>query len=334
MVHDNGKQIGGVIIDHVSKYLLKADVIGIGEHAHGDTVSWNWRLAVVEHLLSRGFDVDILLENLDFYVHQRKLGPKPATSCSVGLLEDGSAQFHPFLISGSDHTTWHKNMTEQFLALPRSRVRMFGIDVQQLSFPFMRDAMRPIVRRALSRVASEWENAREKEQTDGRLRNELNARTIAHFSVNARKRTRPTKVLYFAHNEHIAKGCKNCKSKNRSRADSGYKTEGMYLIEHHGVRYVSIATFSPKLWNTWQAGPPRMRKTKLPEYFATRLKRNTVMCVAGGKKNKNERTHQESIISTDNIDMEYYTTDDFDFTLMQYSSVELGPSFCKSHQRG
>jgi len=186
---------------------------------------------------------------------------------------------------------------------------MFGIDVQQLSFPFMRKAMRSIVRRALDKVgvSAVWDGANREQKRSGALRNELNSRTIAHFTDEARKKQKPTKVLYFAHNEHVAKSC------TTSRITEWYGTEGMYLgeMDPH-VRYLAIATFSPVLWNTHAPGPPRKKKTVLPADISSRLKEDCVLLVAG-----------KTMTRKKSIDMNYYTTDDFDFTIMQHASPPL-----------
>jgi len=47
------------------------------------------------------------------------------------------------------------------------RSDVIGIDVQQLSFPFMRKAMRPPVRRALDRVSPVWDGAEQEQKRRG-----------------------------------------------------------------------------------------------------------------------------------------------------------------------
>lgn len=263
-----------------------ADVIGIGEDYHGDTVSWGWRMAIVKGLLDKGFRVDVLCENFDFYVGHA--GEKE-------MEKDG--YFVPNLLPYSDTGAWHRRMTREFMGLRRTNeVRFFGIDVQQLSHGFARESMRPPVRDILMRaeIRRRWDAAAAAKKKDGTLRNELQAVAIGRFAEKVKEaKARTTKVVYFAQNEHVALGCANAR-KNPGK----YLTDGMWLTRlFPHLRYLSIATFSPLSWNTWTVDrKPVLRRKKMVSCNGAKDDRRTC------------------------IDMGPYTTRDFDLTVVQSRS--------------
>ena len=280
-----------------------ADVIGVGEDAHGDTVSWPWRMAIVGRLLDEGFNLDILCENMDVYVDTRRHGITP------NYLRGGK-RFYPNMLPRSDTTRWHLDMTRAFMALPRSRVRFFGTDVQQLSFDFARLAMRAPVRRAFEErdIHRRWLRSSSRSRSGGALRNRLNAEVIARFAESAKVRPHKTKILYFAHNEHVSTGCV------QSRKDPTYVTEGAWmrrLFPH--LRYVAIATTSFRLWNVWDSDKPRLRKgiKYTQEDGASGHRDVIIVSDCGDTAASNTRLI---------VDMENYTSRDFDCTIVQKDS--------------
>lgn len=236
----------------------KIRLIGIGEHAHGDLVSWRWRHAIVEKLLSAGFRVVILCEQFDMYLtNTSPTSPKRMQDIDgdVELFRRYGNSFYPHMIPRSESTPEHFEITRAFSLLP---CEFYGIDVKQLDFDV-------IIGRACKKVRSSLAaSGAEKEWTegpkDGAQRNRLNAKMIHHFVKNNKKR-RNTKFLYFAHNEHVATDC------DETRSDPSYKTEGRLIRELYPdtTPYLSLATFAEHTWNTWEnSTTPRLLVDRIP----------------------------------------------------------------------
>lgn len=211
-------------------------VIGIGEHAHGELLSWGPRLEAVRAV---GRDkVVVLLDNLDYYVSGFRRRP-------VRFETNPDGSFMPHMAAFGDRTAEHLEVCRAFAGL---HVPCYGIDVQALNFPHMMQ-QRGLVGRALAEHRAAWEGATAAERKAGGLRNRLNAETILWFARRFPRRT----VLYFAQNEHVALACDN------SRRDPGYVTEGAVLRSALGAGgYLSVATFAPTLWCMWGSVRPRL----------------------------------------------------------------------------
>lgn len=228
-------------------------VVGVGEHAHGDLVSWRWREAIMRELRRRGVPFVVLCENLDFYVRgARRQGGR---RLEFRRHESGGlTSFTPHLVAGSDLTREHMRVTRRVARLAGGHV--YGIDAQAAGFPHL--AAAPSPGDYVSRIAGAsfrlWQAAPEAQRRDGALRNRLNADTILAALRSAPPRpglARPgaprPKLLYFAHNEHVATGCR------AARENRAYQTEGALLRAALGDAYLSVATWAPRLWALWGA---------------------------------------------------------------------------------
>lgn len=209
-------------------------VIGIGEHTHGELVSWRWRLAIMRELRSRGHTLAVLCEHLDFFV-------KGLTEGEPLTVDPEYGTFTPFLIADANISREHMAITEEVRKLSSD---IYGIDVQALDFPEL--PSRPRVARQLARHKKRW-GAATNTDARGSVRNALNAETIERM---AKEFPAGTIVLYFAHDEHVALSCEGM----REDLKYEYVTEGSLLRKSMGNRYRSIGTYAPSLWSHWGAG--------------------------------------------------------------------------------
>lgn len=281
-------------------------VIGVGEHTHGDLISWRWRLALLRELIDAGYDVEVLCEGIDWFT--TNTASPPIRLEDIGgnpdLFTFCDGDFYPHMMAGSNTKKEHFDITRTFSRLPKNRCKFYGIDVQQLNFPALHALAGRKVKEALhdSGAEREWNTASSRTRNNGALRNRLNAKMILHFSSLAAERektmknnTRPTKIVYFAHNEHIAVDCV------QSRENSAYKTDGNWIREigpDDKRHYLSLATFSEHTWNTWDMSkPPLMTVDLLPP----RTRKSGVI---------NGRSSPAIPLGDD------YVSGDFDFVLM------------------
>ena len=215
-------------------------VIGIGEHAHGDSVSWRWRLAIAAELVRQGRRLILLCENADCYVSGlRKRRPAFARDETPPPL----LPFHPFLpflMPMANRSQEHLEAARELARLAEGRV--YGVEVQAVDYPALLRCGGRYVRSLFARVdaAARW--AADANNSNGRLRNILNAEVVAQVHRDHPGHT----VLYLAHNEHVALSCET------SREDPGFRTDGSVLRRLLGRRrYLSIATYSPRMWSFW-----------------------------------------------------------------------------------
>lgn len=211
-----------------------ARVIGIGEHAHGDEVSWGWRVDIARALVRRGHRLVIACENMDCFVKGLRRRPGP-------VFETHKAKFFPYMMPYSDRSQVQMDAAKELTSLAEGRV--YGIEAQAVRFPAVLKCGGKLVADAIGKVGAvrRWRTA-----NDGKLRNRLNAEIVAEI---ARRHPRHT-VLYLAHNEHVALSCE------AHRREPAYVTDGAILRSNFGARYVAIATFSPSMWCFW-GGPLR-----------------------------------------------------------------------------
>jgi hypothetical protein len=250
-----------------------AHVFGVGEHCHGDLLSWLVRLDVARALVENGRRLVVLTENLDFYVAGlRRKSPRFITHGDAG-------EFHPFLVHLSNRTREHLDAARELSKLAEGRV--YGIDVQALDHPGVKGGQ--YVRSKMKGLTGP--------KGDGTLRNQQNAEMILRIV-----RDHPSHVvLYLAHNEHVALGCKG------TERNGTYRTEGDLLRRALGKSgYVSIATYARNHGSFWnEAHEWRVRrdraKTAPPMLTASRL---TVLT----------RSPKYSLGGD-------YTTADFDYTI-------------------
>lgn len=240
-----------------------ARVIGIGEHAHGDEVSWAWRLAVMRALARAGHRrLVVLCENVDCLVAGLRRGRQGRRPTAVAFdRNDGDPPsayppFTPHLVPGSCRSAVHLAAAREVARLARGRV--FGVDVAYLRHAGL-DRPPCADRRAyVSRVHAALDVRRRcaaagpAAAVGGALRNALNAETILAI---ARDQPAGSTVLYFAHNEHVALAC----AAARADPTGAYVTEGALLraaLPRGGYR--ALATYSPCMWAFWGGARPRL----------------------------------------------------------------------------
>lgn len=238
------------------QYAEGVDIVGIGEHVHGELLSWKHRLELVRRWLSNGHRVLVLCETLDFYV-QGMRAREPFIFHEDELNGVRRLGFTPCLMPFACYTREHLEIMRSFAALPQDAVTFFGIDVQLLDHPLLlasteHSELRSILTR---RHRLPWAADAESERR-GETRNRLNADTILLLARMHPKH----KVVYFAQNEHVAFDCDATR-----RTQGQYVTEGAILKRRLGNRYVSIATFATVMWNAaWNVtrrGAIQTRKT-------------------------------------------------------------------------
>ena len=229
-------------------------VVGVGEHAHGDEVSWTLRVGLMRRLADVSRMV-VLCENLDFSVAALR---RPDVSFAFFPASAGSpfVTFDPFLLAYSDRTRKQLRAAREIAGLCQRRV--FGVDVQQLDFPGLPMERGTCVSRAYQRMRARrrWRDAPASEKRAGALRNRLNGECVAHI---AEMQEPGTVILYFAHNEHVAKSC------SESRRNARYATDGSVVLlraARSAHAYYSVATFAPLLWNAWGESPGRQKLLK------------------------------------------------------------------------
>jgi hypothetical protein len=225
------------------------EVVGLGEHAHGELLSWKRRLALVKSWVREGAKVLVLCENLDYYVQ--------------GLRDEGARlrfEFEDVRVNGVEHTVFtpnlmayadrtheHLEMTRAFASLGGGGVTFYGVDVQLLDHPHLVSRTRTsALKDAVMLHRPAWERCSHTDRR-GAERNRLNAETILRMA-----RMHPLhKVIYFAHNEHVAFGCA------QTRRDPTYVTEGAILKRRLGPLYTAVATFAPVTWSVLWRAPER-----------------------------------------------------------------------------
>lgn len=284
---------------HVIDLASRADVVGIGEHAHGELTSWKFRLSIVKGLRDLGKRVVVLSEHTESSVQNMNLPGRGVP------YRRGAHRFQPSIMFDADKSVEHLEITRAFKAM--SGVEYYGIDVQVLGFLWMWKRVREgPVRNILKRYLKIWRSHKRRntpESRSGALRNTLNARVIRAF-VRTFRRTPEGKTavfVYFAHNEHIALSCHN------TREDTTYVTEGPFLAAPP-LRFLSIATYAPVQWSLWGSAlgvEPTLKTdgnraavaavtTKLHRRFAVRPRRASPV-----------------------LDLMHYNSDDFDFVLCE-----------------
>ena len=200
-------------------------IIGIGEHCHGDLLSWTVRLEVARALVRRaGKKLVVLTENIDFFVAElRRKAPR--------FRRGDEGEFYPFLVHLSNRLPLHMDAALELSRLAEGRI--YGVDVQALHHPDLPGGR--YVRSKLRGMTAP--------HGDGALRNRQNAEMILRIARDFTQRDPETVVMYLAHNEHVALGCSAC---NRT-----YTTEGALLRRAHGDGYMSIATYARNIGSFW-----------------------------------------------------------------------------------
>lgn len=250
-------------------------VIGVGESAHGEDVSWKFRIKIMQFLIDlKNIDLIILCEHADYYVRNVRKRPAPDQfEIYRNNKNESFGHFMPHLMPFADRTRVQLDSAAEIARLARGRV--YGIDIQQVSFPFMWRGCGKTVRTSMTKCGAleEWRNGCDKDRVDGAMRNRLNAKIIADIAnsttVMRTRRDRQPVVIYIAHNEHISK-C--ARSETRT-----YKTDGHYLAKDPSIEYCAIATHSPHLWATWARKTQVLIREDLNESYDTKKAFNAVL---------------------------------------------------------
>jgi hypothetical protein len=231
---------GGFILAFPYCKMAAAELVGVGEAAHGELLSWGTRLDLLKSALSRTSEnVVVFVENLHPFVS--------AMNVRGNFLRHDERTFYPFLCADANCSRQHLRIHEELRAL-NSAVRFVGVDVQVTSFPDLwrqtqtgDAALDSAVRRAVERRGSGFVPGW------GADRNRRNARII----LDLMSAIRATTYFYWAHNAHVCLSCQE------SRATAGYETEGSLLRAALGARYRSVLTYAPRLWCAWGTGGAR-----------------------------------------------------------------------------
>lgn len=253
----------------VSKKLdqKKPVVVGIGENAHGDEVSWEFRVRLMEQLASdpRVGEMVVLCEIPDFYVSDFRKKRVRFT------MRDH--RFTPYMVAYSDRTQIQMDAARRIAKLAQGRV--YGIDIQQVDFPFMWVRAGNVVREAIESDADikrKWLDFKDG-SSKGSIRNKLNAKVISHIaqtlsSSSSSSSVGPPLFLYFAQNEHVSRYPSKGVLESSTHPDTiPYKTDGHYLSKDKRIGYVAIATHSPHLWAAWDIKSQSLLKEQLEDEY-------------------------------------------------------------------
>lgn len=242
----------GDVLAFVGRNKHRPVVVGIGEQAHGEEVSWGFRTEIMKRLAAAypTRPMTVLCENADFFVKdfRKKRQMNFTTFSDPGTV--ACQQFYPCLTPFSNQTLVQMDAAIEIVDLCKHRVH--GIDIQQLDFATDLPAGHAVTKRVQSTGAkATWMKASKPTQAEGHLRNKLNADLVISF---ARK---GTIILYFAQNEHV--------SNMSEGVHHTYSTDGWHLAKSKDVEYLSVATFCPRLWATWaNAGKQTLFKASKP----------------------------------------------------------------------
>lgn len=230
------------------------DVIGVGEHTHGELISWVKRLEVVERWVLQGHRVLVLTDHMDYFVQGMRDQDVHFDMRRVFVNGKATCAFWPTLMPFSEYTREHLEIMRRFAAFDRDSVTFYGIDVRLLDHPHLLSGTRSsVLKDLLKRQRSTWVRARgdgdgEQGSTGDDVRSAERSRFNAGTVLSMARMHPGYKIAYFAHNENVAFDCDAMRSPS---ADSLYLTEGAILRWSLGDRYSSIGTFAPTMYNTF-----------------------------------------------------------------------------------
>lgn len=231
-----------------------AALVGVGEDAHGELVSWPVRIKLLRAAIKRMSEpsrgpVFVFVEQLHpFLAAMNARAPR-------FRLHEGT-HFYPYLLHRAnmsvEHLTVHRKLRRMAAT---GRVRFVGVDVQAAEFPWLWEqlpggdaGLDALVRAVVARHAPRFLRARNR----GSVRNRCNARIIRDL-MGALQPVDPS--FYWAHNGHVAKA-----SRETREAHPAYELEGALLGRWKpAVSYRAVLTYSPRLWHVW-AGPQRLAR--------------------------------------------------------------------------
>lgn len=242
-------------------------VIGVGESAHGEEVSWKFRTELMQYLSDlKNIDLVVLCEHADYYVRHARKRPAPDQFEIYHIKNEPFGHFMPHLMPFADRTRVQLESVAEIARLARGHV--YGIDIQQVTYQFMWHGCGKTVRTSMTKCGAleEWRNGSDKDHANGAMRNRLNAKIIAYIAnvTTVRRVThdRQRVVIYIAHNEHVSKS-----AHSETRV---YKTDGHYLAKDTSIEYCAIATHSPHLWATWGSTTQALIREDINESYDTK----------------------------------------------------------------
>jgi hypothetical protein len=278
-------------MNNLLKIIKNYDLIGIGEEAHGEIISWKFRYKIIKYLTRYYDKIYIFSEQLDFYIN--KLNNK-----NVKFIFDDYG-FYPYIITKANMTKEHLYYTKKFNKL-LPKIKFYGIDIQIVEFNDLYKNISNELHNIIEKYKDEYLN---KDLGSGKFRNKCNAFIINDLInyINNKSSKSNNKFIYFGHNEHIAF---NCDATNK---DKKYLTDGCYLKNIYSIKYLSIATYSNEIYNIWHCNCTINKcKIKLLKDKNKKIWNNFF------KKNENYK-----IISNKDLQLKMfaYTNNDFDYVI-------------------
>lgn len=276
-------------MDNFLKILKNYDLIGIGEHAHGELISWKIRYKILKYLTKNYDKVYIFCEQLDFYVNG-------LNNKNVKLMFDESG-FYPYIIPRANLTNEHLYYTKKMNKL-LPKIKFYGIDIQVVKYNYMYKNISSEVYNIIEKYKEEYLTSC-KGLESGIIRNKCNAFIINDLIKFLNKSN--NKFIYWAHNEHIAL---NCFETNKNKK---YLTDGYYLKNICNIKYLSIGTYSNELYNVWDCSSINKCEIK--------LKKGTNKKIWNSLFNK--KKNYKIISNSDDLElkMDYYEIIDFDYVI-------------------
>lgn len=277
----------------------QADVIGIGEHHHGDLLSWKWRIAITKHLINKGYNVIVLLEQLQINVDGLSQSQRPHFIFQTIDHQHGKAKiFYPHMLPSAVGKE-HMKITKEFAKM---NIEMYGTDIALLRYDglinFVKDEF--MKQKLLQHKAAWNKHPKVHRMSDGMLRNTFNAKIIKSIMCEKKTYNPNTKILYFAHNEHVAVNCES------HRTDPKYMTEGQILKGMFTNKYVAIGTYAPNMSSLWS----------FPDMYTEHTNRKVKQQVINDLQGKKYKIYDNNVVS---LELDDYNNTDFDSLIVQSS---------------
>ncbi len=238
--------------------VLTAQLVGVGEAAHGELMSWATRIRLLNAALRRHAQPVV--------VFTEQAHPLVAAMNAPGGFELHPPEFVPHLLPfaqlSAEHLAIHRRLRRLSAA---GRVVFVGVDVAAGCFPELwRAGLLPggdartdaIVRAAIDR------HSRGFKRGDGTARNQRNAAVILDLM---RELPRAPMYFYWAHNGHVAY------DHLKPERDRHYQLEGELLRRALPPgAYRAVLTYSPgPVWSFW--GDVKKQRRALEPSRAARL---------------------------------------------------------------
>jgi hypothetical protein len=243
----------------MQKDVLAAQLVGVGEMAHGELMSWPIRIRLLRAALAHG-PVVVFMEHLHPYL---------AAMNVPGKFEIEDGKFYPFLMSDANMSTEHLAIHKRLRKLSGGgRVVFIGIDVQVSAFPVLWDALPggdpatdAMVRAVIKKHSGGFKIG------DGTVRNIRNAAII--LDLMHELRAKASKFFYWAHNGHVGYG-----EPATRKPGTKFMLEGELLrraLPTDG--YKAVLTYSPgPVWTFW--GSPKQKRMMEPSPETRRFFKN------------------------------------------------------------